>query len=353
MAVRWRLSVWVLVGLALAVVALWDDATVSAVADRVAERTETIGRVDGGHGTVDDPGPSELGLSELDGAAYIESGAGNLLRPTTTTTSPPTTTATTATPTTTPTTSGSTPRGADDPTESNGTSPTVFGGPTTAGGDADGAPPDTTWYEEFAAGPLDPGAWRIHDSDGHQEGVVLRPSAVSVTPEPEAAGGHALVITAQPGSGDAAGELITGGLSLLGYGMTDGRLTFRARVDAGADDTMQGFVRLQPSGGERLASGPIDIAVGGSGWQTYVVERATRRITLSVDGGLPMELVDDSALEAAGPLGVSIHLDPATPSPEPDRMPAPQGEVRLMIDWIRIQSNNTPGFVALRPTNGS
>ena len=84
MARRWQLSLGVLAGLVLTVVALWDSAPVSAVADRVTVRTEAVDRVDRSDG--DEPAPSDLAFSDLDGAT---SGDGfNLLRPTTSTTRP-------------------------------------------------------------------------------------------------------------------------------------------------------------------------------------------------------------------------------------------------------------------------
>ncbi|MDH4279628.1 MAG: hypothetical protein OEW83_16270, partial [Acidimicrobiia bacterium] len=62
MARRWQLSLGVLAGLVLTVVALWDSATVSAVADRVTVRTETVDRMDRLDG--DEPAPSDLAFSD-------------------------------------------------------------------------------------------------------------------------------------------------------------------------------------------------------------------------------------------------------------------------------------------------
>ena len=297
MARRWQLSLGVLAGLVLTVVALWDSATVSAVADRVTVRTETVDRMDRLDG--DEPAPSDLAFSDLDGAA---SGDGfNLLRPTTTTTRPTSTTTSTVVPkedsvgagsddtTGTGTGTGDEPAPgsattlpADGDGESAGTTDPGGSSSTTAVGDPNMS---TVYEEDFSEGALIAGRWSITDSIGNGGWGLLRRSAVAVVADPSAAGGHVLAITARPGTGAEAGQVVSGAVRLLGHDLTHGRYSVRARVDADPDGATGGVVLLQPTSAGGAAATSDEIRI---------IETSRNRATRS-----PVESTSDGSVPAA------------------------------------------------------
>lgn len=395
MARRWQLSLWVLAGLALSVVALWDSATVSAVADRVTERTETVDGSD--RRDTDGQAPSDLAFSDLGGPGSVDGGS-NLLRPTTTTTRPTTTTTSTVAPpeepvggetdidgagadrekapgsaTTTPVDGEGDPK---DTTDGGGSSSTTQHGLSTVAAD----PAMTTVYDEdFADGELSDGRWSIASSAGNDGWGLLRPSSVSVLPDSSAAGGHVLAITARMGTGAEAGLVVSGAVRLVDHQLSSGRYTVRARVDVDHDRATAGVVLLRPASSDdaaetaneeirivdtsrnrttrtpvestvqwtgadgaastrkahRTADGPVSAAA----WHVYTLDWTADRVTVAVDGD-PLNLTVDPARIPQGPMDLVIRLDPLDSPTAPGEQPVLSSDVRLLIDWIRIERVN-------------
>ncbi len=392
MARRWQLSLWVLAGLVITVVALWESATMSVVAERVTERTETVDgsdlRDDGGSS------PSDLAFGG-DGPGLGDPGDANLLRPTTTTTTLPTTTTSTTASSRDATGGAAGQRGEQDPggvttTPASGAGDTTE---TTRPGGSTATTPDrssttvngtaltTVYHQDFASGSLADGQWGIADSIGHDGWGLRRPSSVSVTPDPSAAGGHVLAITARMGTGAEAGQLVSGAVSLLGRATTYGRYTIRARVDADPDGATSGVVLLQPAasaapgdapetgGGEirlmetsrnrttrtpvestvrwieqsgvmsvdkahRNTAGPVSAAV----WHVYTLQWTADRVSVSIDGGVPLTLTTNPERIPHGPMDLAIRLDALDTPSAPGEQPTLSGDVHLLIDWIRIET---------------
>ncbi len=355
MAGRWQLSLWVLAGLILTVVALWDNASVSAVAGRVSERTETV---DGPArpGSNGSP-PFGLAFHNVDGSSLDGGDAANVLRPTTTTTTRPTTTTSTRPPgdstesdTTEPESATTTLDAAEEPT----TTTTVSATSSTA---ADGDPAsDLVFHEDFAAGALAAEQWEIADTVGDDGGAGagehrFDPSSVSVVADPSAAGGHLLVITAGPGPGPEIDQVVSGAIRLVGTSMTYGRYSIRARIEPDAGGPMAGVVALRPKGstGSTGSSGsggvtaPIVTShateagpVSAATWHVYTLEWTADRLTVSVDGA-PLTATDDPTRIPAEPMDLSIRLDPLPHSSESENPSTVPENVRLLVDWIRIE----------------
>ena len=382
MARRWQFSLLVLAGLMVVVVALWDTATTSSSGGGGGRRTEAIavpGLQDG-----DDAAPSELAFGDTDelGPGHGDDGA-NLLRPTTTTTT--STTTTTRPVSSAPTTeTGGDITGVVDP----GSVPTTpstastTGAPEASSSTLDRSPapgddgePDlnTVYYEDFGDGRLDDTSWDVYHAVGHDGWGLRRRSAVTVAPDQAATGGMVLQITARMGSGDEAGQLVSGGMKLLGHSLTEGRYTLRARVDPDANEATSGVVQLWPSsdrwpdGGEinimetwsnRATRSPVESAlhwadggqhryvrtthgtgaeaVSAAEWHVYTLDRTADRVAVSVDGSEPVVLSTSPDRIPQEPMDLTVQLDAFDTPAAPGQQPIMTGEVRLMVDWIRI-----------------
>ncbi len=379
MARRWQLSLWVMVGLTLAVLALWDSASSSVVVDGVGQRTEAVGRFEPGND--DASPPSDLAFGDLDSGG-LDGGDANLLRPTTTTTRPTTTAPTSPAGHSDgdgrvgeqePGSATTTPRGdSPDPSVPPVSTPTTTRTPTSGDGNEPGL--TTVFYEDFSEGQLKPGQWEIYDSPGHAGWGLRRPSAVTVAPDAGAAGGHVLQITAAMGQGDEAGQLVSGGMRLLGHSMAYGRYSFRARVEPDPDEATSGVVLLWPADNVWPEGGEIDIMetwgnrstrtpveshlhwpengqdkfvglthvteagpVSAAQWHVYTLDWAPNRVTVSIDGGQPMALSNDADHIPQSPMDLTVQLDAFDRPSAPGQQPIMQGEVNMMVDWIRVE----------------
>ncbi len=197
---------------------------------------------------------------------------------------------------------------------------------------------------------------------------------MEVVTSPGATGDRVLRITARMGRGEEAGQLVSGGVKLLGQSMTYGRYRFRARVDADPSEVTSGVVLLWPADNDWPAGGEINIMetwnnrsirapvesnlhwaengqdrfvgvthsadgrpISATEWHVYTLDWSRSRVSVSVDGGPPTVLSTDPARIPHRPMDLTVQLD-AFDSPDlPGVQPTLDGEVRLEIDWIRIE----------------
>ena len=388
---RWQLALWVLLGLVLTVVVLWDRAggsTLSAGGDR----TETLagdgddlrgsGRLPFGDEGMDDE-VLGTGGGDLDGDR-------NMLRPTTTTT---TITTTTTTATTTSSTESTTSTESTAPPSSASTSDPAD--PTTSTTEGDGSPTSTvpadrfqTVYEQdFGAGQLDGDRWLVYQAVGHDGWGLRRRSAVEVVPDVSAAGGHLLQITARMGTGDESDMLVSGGMKLNDRSLTYGRVSFRARVDPDPEQVTAGVIHLWPhdndwpQGGEinvmstranrdtrspvqadlhwvddegystiDVNLGPSDSPISASDWHVYTLVWTPTTVSIAVDNGKPVVLTNDRSHVPHQPLDLAIQLDGSDSPDRPGEQPTLDGEVRLQVDWVRVETLTTGAFSTSRDT---
>ena len=339
MARRWHFSLLVLSGLILTVAALWDNATASVVPDGAGVRTEVVGGIDDRDPT--DSAPSELAFGDGNGSGVGDGDGANVLRPTTTTTRPPTTTSTTVAPTTSSTATSATP-------STTTTTVAVDASATSEDPSGDGVGHGsvaTVFEADFAAGSLIEGSWEVFDSgaDGEGDGntiLVYRPSSVAVVPDPAATGGHVLALTAGAGSGDDADRIVSGGVRLLEHAVAHGRLTIRARLDSDLDESMAAVIRLRSVAGDWSSGDGHRFNVAAPVWQVYTAEWGPEGVTVTVDGGDPVTLLDDPAGTPQDPLELSIHLEVSSGGTA-DGQPKPIVGGRLFVDWIRIEDLGT------------
>ena len=60
-------------------------------------------------------------------------------------------------------------------------------------------------------------------------------------------------------------------------------------------------------------------------------------VTVSIDGGAPVILSEDVSHIPHGGLDLAIQLDGSDSPDLPGQQPVLTGEVRLQVDWIRIE----------------
>ena len=382
---RSQLALWVLVGLVMTVVLLWERAGTSA--DRASgTQVEAVDGDDSRDGT-----PNALAFREID-EATDPGGASNVLRPTTTTTTTTTTTA--------PDADGGERDDGDtassdptvvDPEEPDSTEPRRTttsgspGGPTTTDGSSTGrttvpGPPMTTvYYENFAAGELATDEWFVYHSVGHDGWGWRRRSAVEVIADPEASGGQLLEITAKMGSGLEAGQVVSGGVKLKNQSLTFGRVSFRARVDPDPDEATAGVIHLWPAddvwpdGGEinilstrqhRATRAPVqsdlhwvgnegyelisadhglpDDPVSAADWHIYVLDWTPTYVSVTIDDAEPLVLTDNPGDMPTKPLDLAIQLDASDTPDRPGLQPIMTSEIRMQIDWVLIEQPVEP-----------
>ncbi len=264
-------------------------------------------------------------------------------------------------------------------------------GDDTGGDDAAAGQPTTTlpsttttftpsgsviYYNDFSAGTLGP-EWEQYDSIGNAGWGLRRPSAISIVPDAGAiAGGNCLAITAEMGTGAEAGQLVSGGLKLVGYAQTYGRYTVRLRVDDDPDRVTNGVSLLWPTdniwpqGGEinivenfynRATRSPVesrlhwmrpdaqppfdraddelvqvDHAIDGTDWHTYTLEWRADSVTIAVDDGPARLLSTGNALIPQWDMDITFQLD-AQDAPGTGQQPVLNGEVSMCVDFVQVE----------------
>jgi len=377
MARRWHFAAWVLLALTAIVVALWDGATMSAVTGRGQGWTDASGHESNGP----DAQPDELALTDLNEGSGLARGEGdnNLLRPTTT--AAPTTSTAAPTAPGGGTESSSSDRDHDPDTTIDTpetTDPAAVGTALTTSVPAAGGWEDIdlaiVYDEDFAAGQVDPDEWRMANGPSPDGWGLNRPSSIAVVPDPTARGGQVLQIASQMGSGDEAGQVITGSLRLRDHGARYGRYSFRTRIESDADQVTTGVVMLWPTDDSWPAGGMIEILDSGpdrgsragsesvlhwaeqaqqhstaavhgnegepssaADWHLYTLEWQPDQLTISVDDGAPIVLSDAAAQIPQRPMDLAIRIKISPSSDEPDQSPVLNGAVTMFIDWIRIE----------------
>ena len=246
------------------------------------------------------------------------------------------------------------------------------------------APPASTvpadgsviYYNDFSSGSLGP-EWEQYDSIGNGGWGLRRPSAISIISDPTAtSGGKCLSITAKMGSGAEAGQLVSGGLKLIGYSQTYGRYTVRVRVDDDPDQVTNGVSLLWPSdniwpqGGEinivenfynRDTRSPVesrlhwmkpdaeppfdreddaliqvDHPIDGTDWHIYTLEWREDLVTVAVDDGPPRRLSTGGALIPQWDMDITFQLDGLDP-PGTGIQPVINGEVSMCVDYVQVE----------------
>lgn len=219
--------------------------------------------------------------------------------------------------------------------------------------------------------------WTVYDSEGHAGRGLRRPSAVTIEPDPTAEGGSVLRITARMGSGDEAGELVSGGLALSRPRVT-GTYTFRMRIGSDPDEGTSGVAILWPRSnqwprdgeidmvetwGDRITRTPVETnihsldpdavepyteaddrlltvrheGVDGREWHIYRFEWRADELAMTVDDGARQILTDDPSRIPAVEMVPTFQLD-AFPTPDaPFADPVLTGEVTLEVDWLVIE----------------
>jgi beta-glucanase (GH16 family) len=232
----------------------------------------------------------------------------------------------------------------------------------------------TVFYQDFGAGEINVAEWEIYHSVGHAGWGLLRPSALAVVADDDATGGHALQITAQMGSGDTAGHLVSGGMKLRGRSQTYGRYRFRARVDPDQAEATSGAVLLWPADNDRPAGGEIDVfetwahratrspvdsklhwgefgqdvvagvshrvgddPVSGAEWHVYTLDWRKDHLSVSVDNGAPVTLSTNPDRIPQWPMELAIRLDGFDSPQRPGQQPIVSQPVTMLVDWIRIE----------------
>lgn len=220
--------------------------------------------------------------------------------------------------------------------------------------------------------------WTVYDSEGHAGWGLRRPSAVTIEQDPAAEGGSVLRITARMGSGDEAGQLVSGGLA-LGRPRITGTYTFRMRVASDPDEATSGVALLWPwsnqwprdgeidiveTWGDRITRTPVETNIhsldpdavepyteaddrllsirheglDGREWHIYRFEWRADELAMSVDGGARRVLTDDLSRIPTVEMVPTFQLD-AFPTPDaPFEQPSLTGEVILEVDWLVIES---------------
>ncbi len=227
------------------------------------------------------------------------------------------------------------------------------------------------YSNNFAGGDLDTANWTLYHSPGHAGLGLRRASAIDVVPSDGATGGSVLQITASMGTGDEAGELVSGGMMLQGRTQTYGRYSVRVRVDADPAGVTSGVVLLWPESGRWPDDGEIDFfegwanretrspvesnlhwadeagrdqmvsaahAVSGTEWHTYTLDWRPDLVAVSVDGGKPQVLSTDPIRIPHVPMNLAIQLDNFEAVDRPGEPPVLRKPIRLQVDWVRVEA---------------
>lgn len=234
---------------------------------------------------------------------------------------------------------------------------------------------DEDYYNDFSA-PLGP-EWEIYDSPGHAGWGLRRPSAIGRGPDPEAAGGSVLTITAEMGTGANAGLLVSGGIKLL-RPQIYGRYTMRIKVDKDPAEVTSGVALLWPTSNRWPEDGEIDIletwasratrspvesnlhwldpdatrpygrsddrtalhlhhGVDGSQWHVYQLEWRRDLLSISIDGGEPAILSTDPDEIADWNMEPTLQLDAFSAPSTPELQPVVEQAVVMSVDYLVVQ----------------
>lgn len=227
---------------------------------------------------------------------------------------------------------------------------------------------------DFSA--FDPG-WNIYYSEGHAGIGLRRPSAITIEPDPSAAGGSVLKITADMGSGENEGQIVTGGIAFPEASRTYGRYTFRVRVEKDPSKVTSGVSvlwpvsNLWPLHGEinmfetwnhrdtrrpiefnvhwlnPLALEPYELndsrsrqvvsQVDGSEWHTYTYEWSPDLLSVSVDGGPAVTVMDDPDKIPRFAMTPTFQVDAFSPTGTRGVEPVLAGPVSMYVDFLSVE----------------
>lgn len=231
------------------------------------------------------------------------------------------------------------------------------------------------YFNDFTE-PLGP-EWDVYDSIGHAGWGLRRPSAIGIAADPEASGGSVLTITAEMGTGDEAGLLVSGGVKLK-LPQIYGRYTMRVRVDPDPAEVTSGVALLWPESNQWPRDGEIDIletwasratrtpvesnlhwlnpdatepyersddaksqrvhpGVDGSQWHVYQLEWRENLVSVTVDDRAPVVLSNDPAEIAQWYMEPTLQLDAFSAPDTPDQQPAVESPVVMYVDYILVQ----------------
>ncbi len=227
------------------------------------------------------------------------------------------------------------------------------------------------YYNDFSLGELDIDNWELHDGRSPTGFGPRRPSAVSVVADEAATGGHMLQITATMGTEEEGDDVVSGAMTLIGFGQTYGRYSARVRIDGDPDQVTSGALVLgaadtQPQD-ERLSffetwanrstRTPVEAylhpgsgdespflvrthtGISGTDWHIYRVDWRKDRVTVTVDGEEPVLLSIDPTVIPDRNLELTIRLDAYDSPLTPDRTPTVTRPISLQVDWLRVEFN--------------
>ena len=232
------------------------------------------------------------------------------------------------------------------------------------------------YFNDFSK-PLGP-EWLVYNSIGHAGWGLRRPSAVTTTADPTAAGGTVLTITAKMGEGSEAGLLVSGGLKLR-RPQTYGTYTVRMRVEPDPDEVTSGVALLWPQSNQWPRDGEIDFVetwasratrtpvesnlhwlkpdavepyvraddakvlrthpgVDGTDWHIYRLDWRADLITVTVDDRPPVVLSNNPDEIADWNMEPTLQLD-AFPAPHTlELQPRIEGNsVNMFVDYILVE----------------
>lgn len=232
-----------------------------------------------------------------------------------------------------------------------------------------------TYFSDFSQGL---GAeWTVYNSIGHAGWGLRRPSAVEVMPDPTAAGGDLLTITAKMGSGAEAGQLVSGGLKLR-KPQIYGRYTIKVKADPDPDQVTSMAALLWPESNQWPRDGEIDIietyasratrtpvesnlhwlnpaatepyvrsddakaqyvhpGISGAAWHTYTLEWREDLVSISIDGDTPLILSTNPAEIADWNMEPTLQLDAFDAPYAPGVQPSVSAPLTMYIDFILVQ----------------
>ncbi len=232
-----------------------------------------------------------------------------------------------------------------------------------------------TYFNDFSQ-PLG-SEWDLYNSVGHAGWGLRRPSAITLESDPSALGDSLLTITAQMGSGNESGLLVSGGMKLL-VPQTYGRYTVRLKGEPDPDQVTSMVALLWPQSNQWPRDGEINIVetyaaratrepvesalhwlnpnaeepytavddakalfnhpgVSGAQWHTYQLEWREDLVSVSIDGAEPLVMSTNPAEIADWDMELALQLDGFDSPSSPGQQPVISAPVSMSIDYVLVQ----------------